>query len=32
LVFSFLNVMDEDMKKTNDKLMALAFRNAQIIS
>ncbi|MDD4191545.1 MAG: beta-hydroxyacyl-ACP dehydratase [Mangrovibacterium sp.] len=32
LFFSFLDVMDEEMKKTNDRLMALAFRNARIIS
>jgi len=32
LVFSFLDVMDEEMQKTNNRLMSLAFRNAQIIS
>jgi 3-hydroxyacyl-[acyl-carrier-protein] dehydratase len=32
LFFSFLEIMDEEMKKTTDRLMALAFRNAKIIS
>jgi 3-hydroxyacyl-[acyl-carrier-protein] dehydratase len=32
LFFSFLDIMDDEMKKTNDRLMSLAFRNARIIS
>lgn len=33
LFFSFLTgIMDEEMQKTTDRLMALAFRNARVIS
>ena len=32
LFFSFLDIMDEEMKMTNERLMSLAFRNARIIS
>lgn len=33
LFFSFLNdIMDEEMQKTTDRLMTLAFRNARVIS